>query len=256
MSRRRSRSRFLIPLAALALLVALPACSPTPPAVVAPAGVVIPVPPELTAALAEYRAAGPKGWAFTQTSTGPKKNLVERFDPRLRGEARWTLLTTEGRAPTDEERLDYRRTSAAKAESDTASSVRDQLNLATCTLFASDERTSTYHFAVNPASKEDTAAQHMRAAFTLDRPSGVIVRVELFNFEPFSPVLSLNIDEARTIMVYTVPADGRPSLLSEITMKLRGRRLWVRSFSQDMSVRFADYENASATSAASAPPQS
>ncbi len=254
---RRSLTRLVLPVVALIVLAALPACSPPPPA----AGVstasttvaIIPVPPELTAALAAYRAGGPKGWAFTQTTSGPKKNLVERFDPRMRGPERWTLLSKDGATPSEDDYRSYRQTSAAKADADTASSVRDQLNLATCTLFASDERTSTYHFALNPASKEDTAAPHMRAAFTLDRPTGAIVRVELFNFEPLSPVLSLKIDEARTVMSYTVPADGRPSLLSEISMKLRGRRLWVRPFNEDMTMRYTDQVDASARAAAPVP---
>jgi hypothetical protein len=85
----------------------------------------------------------------------------------------------------------------------------------------------------------------MRAAFTLDRSTGAIVRVELFTFEPLSPVLSLKIDEARTVMSYTLPADGRPSLLSEISMKLRGRRLWVRPFAEDMTMRYTDQVDAS-----------
>ncbi len=244
----RPFTRLLSFVAALVFLAALPACSPPPPVdAAAPGrkGSIIPVPPELTAALAVYRAGGPKGWAFTQTTSGPKMNLVERFDPRVRGADRWTLLSKDGATPSEDDYRSYRETSAAKTDSDTASSVRDQLNLATCTLAASDEGTSTFHFALNPSSKKDTAAEHMRAAFTLDRPTGVIVRVELFTFEPLSPVLSLKIDEARTVMSYTLPADGRPSLLSEISMKLRGRRLWVRPFTEDMTMRYTDQVDAS-----------
>jgi len=257
MIRLPSPARLLLPLVALVLLTAVSACSPRPSAAAgasaSPAAAIIPVPPELTAALAAYRAAGPKGWAFTQTTTGPKKNLVERFDPRVRGPGRWALLQKDGATPTEEDQRAYRQTSAAKNDADNPSSVRDQLNLATCTVAASDARTTTYHFAVNPASKEDTAAPHLRAAFTLDRPTGAIVRVELFNFEPFSPVTSLKIDEAHTVMLYTVPAEGRPSLLSEITMKLRGRRLWVRPFNEDMTMRYTDQVDTTAAPA-SAPP--
>jgi hypothetical protein len=54
-------------------------------------------------------------------------------------------------------------------------------------------------------------------------------------------------------MLYTVPAEGRPSLLSEITMKLRGRRLWVRPFNEDMTMRYTDQVDTTAAPA-SAPP--
>lgn len=242
--------RLLLPVAALALLAALPACGDRRPAAPASsASAVIPVPPELTAALAAYRAAGPKGWAYTQSTSGSDKNLVERFDPRLRGPERWALLQQDGRTPTEDELREYRQASAAKSDGDTASSVRDQLDLASCSLVAEDERTATYQFSLVPATKADTAAVHMHARFTLDRPAGVITRMELFNFEPFGPVTSLKIDEARTTMRYSLPAEGRPSLLEEITLKLRGRRLWVRSFSQDMTVRYTDHVDAAAPSA-------
>jgi len=252
--RRLAALHLLRPLAAVCLLVALPACQPPQPAAStvasAPALAPIAVPPALTAALAAYRAGGPKGWAYTQTSEGGGKNIVERFNPRFRGPTRWTLIKQDERTPTEEELRDYRQKSVTKTDGDTASTVRDQLDLATCTLIAEEGRTSVYHFAIRPAVKEDTAAVHMRAAFTLDRPTGTITQVELFNFEPFSPVFTLKIDEARTIMRYTLPEDGKPSLLSEISMKLRGRRLWVRKFSEDMTMRFTEQSDASTPSLA------
>jgi hypothetical protein len=244
-TRRFSLPRLALAVAALGFFASLPACKQQSPAgSTTGLGAAIPVPPELTAALAAYRATGPKGWAFTQSTEGGGRNLVERFDPRVRGPARWTLLSKDGHAPNEEEQRTYRQESLGKNSGDTASSVRDQIDLATCALVASDERTATYHFALHPAAKADTAAVHMRAAFTLDRPSGAIVRVELFSFEPFSPVLTLKIDEARTIMSYTVPSGGQPSQLKEITMKLRGRRLWMRSFTEDMTMRYSDQVNA------------
>ncbi|MEY4489687.1 MAG: hypothetical protein RIQ79_2195 [Verrucomicrobiota bacterium] len=239
--------RFFPAFTLLILLVALPACSPPPPvasvSTAFPVAAVVPVPPELTAALAAYRASGPKGWAFTQTSVGTGKNLIERFDPRVRGPARWTLLRKDGREPTDEEQKEYRQQSLAKNEAE-GGGVRDQLDLVTCALVARDERTATYQFALRPADKGDTAAAHMRARFTLDFPTGAIVRVELSNFEHFSPVISLKIDEASTIMRYSLPSADQPSLLIDITMKLRGRRLWFRSFTQDMSMSYSDQVSA------------
>ena len=86
----------------------------------------------------------------------------------------------------------------------------------------------------------------MRARVTLGRPTGAIVRVELFNFRPFKPAGSMTIDEARTTLVYAPPADGRPALPLESTMTVRGKRFWVRSFEQTVTSRFSDHEDATA----------
>ena len=106
------RPSLAVVLPCLAFLLALAACQPAPPAppATAPLAVLAPIPADLAAALDAFRAEGPKGWAFTQTTTGGGRDRVERYDPSRRGPARWTLLSEKGRAPSDAEQLRYRDT--------------------------------------------------------------------------------------------------------------------------------------------------
>ena len=236
------RRRLVLAISALALLTALPACAPKHDPAAENFGTILPsLPAELTAALDHFRAEGPKGWAFTQTTSGEGKELVERYDPRPRGAARWTLLSEKGAAPTEEQQQRYRDTRPAF---DASSNLASQFDRARAALVSQDERSVTYEFALKPASETDTAAAHMRARATLDRPTGAIVRVELFNFRPFKPAGSITIEEARTTLIYTPPSDGRPALPLESTMKVRGKRFWFRSFEQTVTSKFSDHENA------------
>jgi hypothetical protein len=236
------RRRLLLAASALALLTALPACAPKHDPAAENFGTILPsLPAELTAALDHFRAEGPKGWAFTQTTSGEGKELVERYDPRPRGAARWTLLSEKGAAPTEEQQQRYRDTRPAF---DASSNLAAQFDRARAALVAQDERSATYEFALKPASETDAAAAHMRARVTLDRPSGAIVHVELFNFRPFKPAGSITIEEARTTLVYTPPGDGRPALPLESTMKVRGKRFWFRGFEQTVTSKFSDHEDA------------
>lgn len=236
--------RLVLAVSALALLVALPACSPKADPAAEKFGDILPVlPPELTAALDHFRAEGPKGWAFTQTTSGGGKELVERYDPRQRGASRWTLLSEKGAAPTEAEQQRYRDTRPAF---DSNSNLAAQFDRSRAAFVSQDGTSATYEFALKPASETDTAAAHMRARVTLGRPTGAIVRVELFNFRPFKPAGSMTIDEARTTLVYAPPADGRPALPLESTMTVRGKRFWVRSFEQTVTSRFSDHEDATA----------
>lgn len=227
---------------ALALLAALPACAPAPSSEAF--GPLLPsLPPELENALDHFRAEGPKGWAFTQTTSGGGKERVERFDPRLRGSSRWTLISEKGVPPTEAEQQRYRDT---RPPLDASANLATQLDRGRIALVSEDERSATYEFALKPSSDTDTAAAHMRATVTLDRPTGAIVRVELFNFRPFKPAGSLTIHEARTTLTYAPPAEGRPALPIESTMQIRGERFWFRDFEQKVTSTFTDHEDAAA----------
>jgi hypothetical protein len=236
------------------LVLALSACRPPPPAsaAVAPLAVLAPIPADLAASLDAFRAEGPKGWAFTQATTGGGKDRVERYDPSRRGPARWTLLSEKGRAPAEAEQQRYRDT---RPPFDAAANLAAQVDRASAALVARDERSATYEFALRPAGEHDTAAAHMRVRFTRDAASGAFTRVELFNFEPFKAATSLTIHEARTTLVYAPPADGRPALPLETSLRVRGTRFWVSNFSQDIVSKFSDHAdmNAAPAGAASSP---
>ena len=240
--RRPSAFRLVLSAAALALLAALPACSPPPPAASASAALpaVSPLPADLTAALDSFRAEGPKGWAFTQTTSGDGKDRVERYDPRQRGAARWTLLSEKGAPPTEAELQRYRDT---RPPLDSSANVAAQFDRASALLAASDERTSTYEFRLKPGSEDDKVAAHMRAHVTLDHPTGAIVRVELFTIGAFKPATSLVIKEARTTMAYSLPTATLPSLPQEVTMHVHGQRFWFHDFDEKVTSTFSDHEN-------------
>jgi hypothetical protein len=51
----------------------------------------------------------------------------------------------------------------------------------------------------------------------------------------------VDIQEARTVMAYFLPDGDRPTLLKEVTVRVRGRAMWVKSLDQDMTVTYSDY---------------
>jgi hypothetical protein len=228
---------------ALVCLAAFTGCNPRHDPAAEQFGPLLPeLPPELHAALDTYRAEGPKGWAFTQTTSGEGRDRVERYDPRARGAARWTLLLENGVPPTEAEQQRYRDT---RPPFDSAAGLAGQFDRHRAALISEDVEaaTRTYEFALKPASETDTAAAHMRARVTLHRPTGSIVRVELFNFRSFKPATSLTIHEARTLLVYA-PSDGeRPALPLESSMLIRGERFWFRAFEQSLRSVFSDHED-------------
>ncbi len=199
------------------------------------------LPPELSRALKLFRAEGAPHWAFIQTTESGGKSLIEHFDPSKPEFSRWTLLKKNGADPTAPELKDYQER-LSRRTTGTAPNVKDQIDPTTCEQVSSDDLRAAYRFRLQAGDKGDRSAAHMTATFTLHKPTGVIERVELTAFEPFSPMLTVKIHEAKTTMLYSVPEADHPTLLQKITVSLRGRAMWFKSLDEDMTVTYSHHE--------------
>lgn len=205
-----------------------------------------PTPPELAAALEKFRADNPKGWAFTQNTVAAERSRLERFEPLGRNSHRWTLVQQDGRPPTEAELRAYNDIKTRRSSNETAPNVKEQIAPGTCEIVEETPEQGVYRFDLIPGDEDDHSAEFMRVTFTLHRPSATIQKVELASTGPFSPVLLVNIQEARTVMTYSLPTGDRPSLLQEVAVQIRGRAMWFKSLDQDMKVVYSDYSYAGA----------
>ncbi len=204
-----------------------------------------PIAPEIEAALKDFRTEGTRGWSFVQTtSAAGGKSLVERFDPLKPETSRWTLLKKDGREPTEKEKKEYAEKQTRRTRGDTAPNVKNNLNLETCEMIADEGERARYKFRLKPGGDEDKSAAFMAVTFTLHRPTKTIERVDLANVQPFSPMFTVNVEEARTVITYSLPEGDRPTLLKEVTVRIRGTTMWFKSMNDDMTVSYSDYHYA------------
>ncbi len=210
--------------------------------VVALPGVVAQPSEALLEALQGFRTEGPKGWAFTQTSRSTEFSRVETFDPLRPAHLQWSLLMENDRPPSAGTLESYREQQTRRTGGNTAPNVKEQLIMDTATLRASEDDRELWHFQLKPGGSDDRSAEHMDTVITLHVPTGTIERVELANFEPFSPVFGVKVETARTIIEYSLPTDDRPSLLQNIAVTIRGRAFFIKSLDSDMTVTYSNYE--------------
>lgn len=200
-----------------------------------------PTPPELEAALKDFHAEGTKGWAFTQTTVSGERSRIERFNPLGKNFLQWTLLKQDGHAPTEDELKNYNEHKTRRSSSETPPNVKDQIAPGTCETVEETPERGVYRFQLKPGDKDDSSAEFMRVTFTLHRPTATIEKVELASTGPFSPVFMVKIEDARTVMTYSLPDVDRPTLLKDVTVRVRGRAMWFRSLDQDMTIAYSDY---------------
>lgn len=200
-----------------------------------------PIAPQFAEALKSFKAEGAKGWAFVQTTRSRSQSLVERYDPAKSEFMRWTLLQLNGKPPSEKEAREYQEKHTRRSNNETAPDVTKQLDLATAEQIADDADRTVYRFHLIAGGKDDTSAKYMAATFTLHKPTSTIQRIVLANTEPFAPMMSVKIQEARTEIDYSLPTADRPSLLDRIAVRVRGRAMWVKSLDEDMTVVYSDY---------------
>lgn len=198
------------------------------------------MPPELSTALANFRADGPKGWAFTQSTKSDRHSMVERYNPLTRPPFSWSLQLKDGHPPTEKDLAQYQQKVAFRSN-DGVASVKDQIIPESCELVSQTDDTATYSFKLKPGAPDDRTAEFMTAYFTLHRPTRTIIQVELGNHQPFSPMLAVKVTEARTTMNYSVPTADTPSFLLSVHTKMRGKAFWVRSLDDDLYVAYTDH---------------
>ncbi len=199
------------------------------------------LPPELARALAAFQTEGAKNWAFTQTTASASKSMVERYEPAKPEFSRWKLLSKDGRPPTDDELAQYNRMLGQRTRTQTAPNVKEQIRRETCEALGVENGLARFRFQLKPGADDDKSAEHMTVTFSLHQDSGAITEVELASVRPFSPMFAVKIEEARTTIRYTIPEGPRPSLLKDITVRVRGRAMFFKSLDEDMTVTYSDY---------------
>ncbi len=199
-------------------------------------------PDEIRDALATFHAEGSRDWSFTQTTRTSKTSLVERYDASKPEFRRWSLVEKDDRPATVAEKKEYRERLTRRSRGDTAPNVKDQIDPASAEIVSDDGDYVAYRFRLKPSADDDKTAEHMAATFTLHRPTKTITRVELASIAPFSPMMVVKINEARTVMIYSLPEGDRPTLLQEVTMRVRGRSFGFRSLDDDMTITYSDHE--------------
>ena len=135
--------------------------------------------PELMQALEQFRTEGPKGWAFTQSTSSPDRSRVESFDPLQPYHLKWTLIAENNRPPEPSELEKYRQQQMQRNGAGSAPNVKEQMDYDTAELIAEDEAFSTWVFDLKASETDDSSAEHMAVRLRFHKPSQTITQVQL-----------------------------------------------------------------------------
>lgn len=202
------------------------------------------LPPTLAGALEAFRADGPKGWGYTQLTVAGNESLEETFDPARPESDRWVLIAKDGRAPTPAELKVYREGKSRRAGGATAPRLQDQLDPTSATKVRAEGDLAWWRFTMKSGGADDSSAAHLNVTFCFHVPTLTVTSVEIASREAYSPMIGINLAETRTVMTYSLPEAGRPSLLQKVTLRVKGRAFWIKSLDQNMEVTYSGHRPA------------
>lgn len=201
-------------------------------------------PERLEAALKTFRTDAPRGWSFTQTTAAEGKTRVERYDAAQPDFNRWTLVTQDGRAPTDEEQARYKQVFTSRSRGGTAPLLTDQIDATKAETVSDTAERATYRCPMKPGEAGDKTAQFLRVTLVVHKATGTIESVEIGSTGEFSPTFGVKIAEMQTKMTYSVPNGDTPSLPQAVTTRLRGKAFLFKSLDAEMTVTYSDFKYA------------
>ena len=202
------------------------------------------IPAEVQQALQVFRAEGPKGWSFTQTTSAEGQQRVEHYDAGQPEFRRWTLVAQDGHPPSPQEAQNYREKFTRQSRGGSGPRLNQQIDLETLRLLTETSDQMTFTARLKAGEDGDTTAEFLRAIFVWDKPDQIIESFTIESIAGFSPTFGVKIAEMRTTMSYSRPSPDHPSLLQTIATRLRGRAFWFKSLDADMTVVYADYKPA------------
>lgn len=165
--------------------------------------------------LADMRATRPEGFAFRQTTvierTGAaRKTLIEQFDPRRPADARWSLVSVDGRAPSPKDLSGWR-----KIKRDRVPSYADNAKWFAAPATRSDANgVTTYRFARLPAgamkigSHDASADAQAEAVVNARGPVPFVERVRFTTTKPFRMLLVASVQNITATARYAASPSG------------------------------------------------
>ena len=201
------------------------------------------MPDYLREALGKMNADVPAGWAYTlATERNHEVSTTERFDPTQPTGAQWTLLRYNDRPPAAGELDKYVRYRAANpAVVSQATFQKADVDPGSVTLVREDADRAEFTAAFRSESAgADKMLAHLALGLVVNKRLAALEKFTLDLREPYSPVLSVKMNELHVEMAFTLPAGDRPGLPAVSTSHFVGRIFFFRT-EENLHVTFTDY---------------
>jgi hypothetical protein len=188
-----------------------------------------------------------RSFAFTETTVEDEVRLVGRYDPGMPAEQRWTLLSVDGREPTDREREDYREDRHDGFDDDEDSDREiDMIDFDTLRLVEETDDDWLFEFVPIIDDEEDDDGRkfmkNVRGTVRIVRDGHYPAWMEMRNHKTIRPAFGAKISHFLTRLTFGPATEGGPIVLRTMDVQVKGRAALVISFDVSESTQYSEFE--------------
>ena len=192
-------------------------------------------------------------WAFTVTSSGKDSHRVGRFDPRQPEDERWTLLTIDGRAPTDEESAKYAGDSrdhhfGNSDNDDGDDNAIDMVEPGTLRLVEETDDYWLLSFVPTDDDQEDDVGRKvlksMQGTVKIIKDGEYLAYIDIHNEKPIRPKVGVKMKKFLMHMSFGPIADDGPVVMRSMDFAIKLSAFVLVRVSEAESMAFSDFEYA------------
>lgn len=191
-------------------------------------------------------------WAFTVTSSGNDGDRVGRFDPRQSEDERWTLLTIDGRAPTDEESAEYAENNhhfgdGDNDDDDSDDNAIDMVEPGTLRLVEETDDYWLLSFVPTDDDEDDVGhkvLESMQGTVKIIKDGGYLAYIDIHNEKPIRPKVGVKMKKFLMRMNFGPVADDGPVVMRSMDFAIKLSAFVLVRVNEAESLAFSDFEYA------------
>ena len=198
-------------------------------------------------------------WSFTETATEDDVVTVGRYNVMSPAGERWTLISFDGRSPTDDEidafldekkkgkkRKGKRGTSDDDSDSDSDDDKRDNSALVNFESLELLEETADYWLFdfIPEDDDDDDFMRHVDGRIKVIKNRHYVEYIDLRNNKPIRPATGVKISKFVTTLTFGPATEGGPIVPKAVDVAVTGRAMLVYKFEETETIRYSDFESA------------
>jgi len=180
-----------------------------------------------------------KNWAFTESTLTDDKRWVGRHDPRNNEDERWTLISVDGRMPTEDELSEFANKKDEHETSDSSQRV-DIVDVDTVELLEETEEYWLLNFI--PDEDEVEFIDNVDATVKIIKDGRYLEAIDLRNNADITPGFGTKIGTFRLHFEFGPATEGGPIVPRNMAIQVSGRALLFFGFDETEIIEYSDFE--------------
>ena len=189
-------------------------------------------------------------WAFTETASGSDGEFIGRYDPRLPEDQRWTLLSIDGRDPTDEESRHYaerKREEHHDGDHEEDGEIDGMVDPGSLALV--EETPEYWLLRFVPADDEDDddemgrkVLEQMDGTVKIIKDGHYLEYIDIRNTKPIRPKVGVRMKKFLTRITFGPAVEGGPIVMKSMDVAIKLSAYLLVRVDETESVRLSDFE--------------